>query len=547
MEPGCRWCCWTNHGVQDCSSWGEYAWWSDTILASSTFWDIDLVDYHRRRRLRGGDGGGQRDQPARGEEQRFSQYVGYHARDRNNGSSMAEFYGYPQDEATKPPNWLQMKYQETTLLDVWMCWVLAVAWASWMLGSFVKSELLRYGQGSITVKGNVRMVTLDEASLGTGFPVYKAVIDYMIPAQLCNGRYDNPAMYPPSGAAAAAAAPGAAAHPYPVVPSTFGASTMELSDYNSRDDATASRPPGLQIRKEFETLHPLEQGFGNVELLVLHHEPTTSILKEDWEQQVLEEMEESRSRRRASSKLGFCGCVHKFCRCLDGVCCGFGKDAYGEHLIWKRVWIGFCLLMMLVSMGGCVLSVHKLPDDLRRLGWLCLCLASLLVIPVALVIRLSLTSVQRSVIPQGRAGIIVSDSPSFSSTPTMKNHRKASGTSNNNNQLQHAGLVWGDAKAQSEMPFCMDPSDVLDVQVCEEDEVTSLEQTREQIQHQSSGEGFVVRLPGGVEGKASDVSEMSGNSHSAPLNPIEEPSDDNESGNSTKSRKGSILMSGVLA
>ena len=227
----------------------------------------------------------QRDSPLRGEKHSYSQYIGYHARERN-GQTEADraFYGYPEDEEPPPKSWLELKYEETNLLDVWMCWMLAVAWASWMFGSFVKSELLRYGQDSITVRGNVRMVTLEEASLGTGIPIYKAVIDYIIPAQLCNGRYDNPAQYPPSGA------------PYPASfpPSTVG--TVELSE---ADDTLNTSRPALQIRKEFETMHPLQQGFGNVELLVLHHEPTTSIIKEDWEQQVMEEMEESRSRRNS--------------------------------------------------------------------------------------------------------------------------------------------------------------------------------------------------------------------------------------------------------
>lgn len=462
-----------------------------------------------------------RDSPLRGEQSSYSQYIGYHARERN-GQTEADraFYGYPQDEEPPPKSWLELKYEETNLLDVWMCWMLAVAWSSWMFGSFVKSELLRYGQDSITVRGNVRMVTLEEASLGTGIPIYKAVIDYMIPAQLCNGQYDNPAQYPPSGT------------PYPTT--SHPSSTSGTRELSEEDDTLNTSRPALQIRKEFETMHPLQQGFGNVELLVLHHEPTTSIIKEDWEQQLMEQMEESRSRR--NSKRECCGCVSIFCRCIDGVFCGFGKDAYGERLIWKRIWIGFCLLMILLAMAGSVLAVHRLPADTQRLGWLCLCLESLLILPTGIGIRLALTCLQRSVLPPGRAGVVVSNSPTFSSTPTMKNL-----------QNQNPGLAWGENAANNDNHFCMDPSEVLDVQVCEEDEVLSLQQTRELHQHQQTGDQeYVVRLPN-FQRDASDLSDMSNTSHhSVRLNPVGSQGDE-DSGDSNKSIKGPGVENGVLA
>lgn len=474
----------------------------------------------------------QRESPVRGEQSSsYSQYVGYHARDRNGQSEeLKSFYGYPDDEETTTKSWFEEKYEETTLWDVWMCWGLAVAWAAWMLGSFVKSELLRYGQDSIMVRGNVRMVTLDEASLGTGIPIYKAVIDYMIPVDLCNGRYDTQSPYP---------YPPGTAPPPPPAPSHFPASTM--STYS---EDVASRPT-LQIRKEFETLHPLEQGFGNVELLVLHHEPTTSIIKEDWEQQVMEEMEESRSRR--ASKATSCGCITSFCRCIDGVFCGFGKDEYGEHLIWKRIWISFCLLMMLVAMAGSVLAVHRLPIDTRRLGWLCLCLEGLLVIPLALAIRLAVTSIQRRIVTPNRAGFVVgnnsNNSPSVTpTTPTRNNY-------SNSNTQQHPGLTWGEDSAGNDNHFCMDPSDVLDVQICEEDEVESLKHSREQYQHQHVDDpDYVVRLRP-MQRDSSEVSDMSNNSHSMPLNALPSPGDEGsgDSNESVGKKESTPIQDGVMA
>eukprot|EP00977_Amphora_coffeiformis_P012975 scaffold3330_cov164-Amphora_coffeaeformis.AAC.7 len=174
-------------------------------------------------------------------------------------------------------------------------------------------------------------------------------------------------------------------------------------------------------------------------------------------------------------------------------------------------------------MAGSVLAVDRLPVDLRRLGWLCLCLQSLLLIPLALAIRLAVTSVQRSLIPQGRAGIVLGNSPTFSSTPTIKNHHHI------HQQQPHPGLAWGDS-GNGENPFCMDPSDVLDVQICEEDEVESLQHSRELYQHQHVGDQeYVLRVPG-VQRESSDVSDMSNDDNddgnSMPLNTM--PSDDGE-------------------
>lgn len=459
-----------------------------------------------------------RDSPARGEQRNYNQYVGY--RDRTSKTEASAYYKYPEEEEQRQ-SWWTLKYSQTTLADVWMCWGLAVAWATWMFGSFVKSDLLRYGQDSIMVRGNVRMVTREEASLGTGIPIYKAVIDYIIPAQLCAGRYGNPGPYGP-----------ATASQYPhVATSSLKAPSTDVSEAES-----ASAAPALLFRKEFETLHPLEQGFGNVELLVLHHEPTTSIIKEDWEQQVMEEMEESRHRRSSPNCLDCCGCLSYCCRCLDGVFCGFlAKDSYGEHLIWKRIWICFCLTMTLVAMAGSVLAVHRLPTQDLQLGWISLCLESLLIIPMALLVRLALVGLQRSVIPSGRAGIVVS--PSYSSTPTMKNHGPQAGQGG-------ASHGWGDQGDGGGMCMMMDPADVLDVQVCEEDEVLSLQQTRQQhLQQQeaAASHAYMVRLPGAVRRESSNVSDMSNASQSVHLNTMDS-MDSRASTNDTKS----VTEHGVL-
>lgn len=299
-------------------------------------------------------------------------------------------------------------------------------------------------------------------------------------------------------------------------------------------DGDADRP-SLQIRKEFETLHPLQQGFRNVELLVLHHEPTTSIIKEDWEQQVMEEMEESRARRGTNQQC--CGCFSALCLCMDEIFCGFGKDAYGERILWKRIWVSFCLLMMMLSMGGSVLAVHHLPTDVQRLGWLCLCLQSLLLLPTALMIRVLISSLQRCIIPEGRAGVVVnSNSASPENSPNAKK----------GNHPVHPVLSWGEEAPQNEARFCMDPSEVLDVQVCEEDEVYTLQQAKvQQAQNQAKNdEDYVVRV-NNMKREDSDLSDMSRASRSVRLNPMASSTESNLSVDSDKTRTG--IESGVMA
>jgi hypothetical protein len=76
-----------------------------------------------------------------------------------------------------------------------------------------------------TISGNVREVSIEDDSLGTGIPTYHALIDYIITV---------------------------------------------------RREAEQAR---IQVRKSFQTQHLLQQGFANVELLVLPEEPTSSVLK----------------------------------------------------------------------------------------------------------------------------------------------------------------------------------------------------------------------------------------------------------------------------
>jgi Protein of unknown function (DUF3592) len=326
--------------------------------------------------------------PAVASTHSYSTYVGYHKRTAHDDSTTTDtvdsYYAFPTDDADLAnaaavteqsltskgsSNSFTTKWQEnspavaltassaaaaakqhvqyrltrdeTDLVDVFFCLALALVWTVWMLRSFLKSDLLRYSQDSITVRGHVLQVTRqEETSLGTGIPTYKAVIDYMV--------------------------------------STTGTTTTAAGGGGpGGDDETTSK---IQIRKQFETQTHLEQGFANVELLVLQDEPTHSVLKEDWEAQVVEEMD-------STSACKFC--------CLTSKC-------------WKRLWIACCIAIILLSLSASVVAVHRLPHEQRSTGWIIATVGIALLLPTAVAIRMLLTALQRS-LQQGSeaAGVIV--------------------------------------------------------------------------------------------------------------------------------------------
>jgi hypothetical protein len=117
--------------------------------------------------------------------------------------------------------------KNTSLMDVWLCLACAMGWACWFVSSLRPPDRLVYEtRESKKVWGNVLQVTLGEDNLGTGIPVYHAIVDFVVEGDI--------------------------------------------------DDEP------LQIRKVFSTKKLLEEGFANVEVLVLTEDPTTAILMEDF-------------------------------------------------------------------------------------------------------------------------------------------------------------------------------------------------------------------------------------------------------------------------
>ena len=181
----------------------------------------------------------------------------------------------------------------TQLSDVFLCLAMALGWTVWMLSSLVRSELWRYQKDSVLVRGNVLEVSVEEDSLGTGIPTYRAVIDYVV-------------------------------------------------------DGGAQET--IQVRKHFETQNLLTQGFSNVEILVLPEEPTYSVLREDFQQQVEEHKEDE-------------------------------MEAFIRHPWCKRLSMTFAGILVLVSLGGCVQVVVRLDPLTRWQGWTVLCVGVALLLP----------------------------------------------------------------------------------------------------------------------------------------------------------------------
>lgn len=206
------------------------------------------------------------------------------------------------------------------LSDVWLCLAMALGWTVWMLSSFVRSDLMRYSKGSVLVRGHVLQVSVVDSFGGSTLPTYKAVIDYMVDSKQTQER--------------------------------------------------------IQVRKHFETQHMLEEGFANVELLVLPDEPTYSVLREDYNQQIEDQKEDE-------------------------------QESFIPPSYCKRISMAFAGILTVLSLAGCVEVVARLDPLERWKGWLSLCTGVTFLLPAGLSIHRSLVAVHRVMEWQSRAGAVI--------------------------------------------------------------------------------------------------------------------------------------------
>mmetsp|Transcript_15540 Transcript_15540/g.20230 ORF Transcript_15540/g.20230 Transcript_15540/m.20230 type:complete len:451 (+) Transcript_15540:300-1652(+) len=321
-----------------------------------------------------------------GNSHSYSDYVGYHKRDipSKHSSGNTSLTGSNVPLAGPVSYWRASRLdsngnatlEATDLSDVFFYLALAVTWLVWLLKSFVKSDWLRYTQDSMLVRGHVLQVTRDEVE--TGIPTYKAVIDYFV------GEHDSQ----------------------------------------------------IQVRKEFETQTFLEQGFGNVELLVLSDEPTASVLKEDW-QSKFEEMEEERLHTHFIS----------------------------SNNLWKRAWVFFLAMLVLASLAGSIVAATFLPPGrVRNFGWVMVFFTIVFLFHIALWLRLALTKIERYF--QVRNGIILKAG-------------KGDWTTTSSSQELSSTAMRAIVNSPTHGTSGCDPFDVLDTNACDDTEAFSLAHDRQ--------------------------------------------------------------------
>jgi len=118
------------------------------------------------------------------------------------------------------------------------------------------------------------------------------------------------------------------------------------------DDEEESK---IQIRKQFETQKLLQEGFSNVELLVLPNEPTHSVLKEDWEK----DWEEHQTY----------------------------NDEWWHKPWFRRTSIAVAGCLVLASVAGAVHVVTRLKLEQRVYGWILICVGIAVLLPCAIAVH----------------------------------------------------------------------------------------------------------------------------------------------------------------
>ena len=214
----------------------------------------------------------------------------------------------------------------SSLSDVWLCLACALGWTVWMLSSTRPeyAEMLRYqNESSKKVLGHVLQSSLGQDLDGTGIPTYNAVIDYVV----------------------------------------------QFSEHP------------VQVRKCFQTRHLLQEGFANIELLVLAEDPTMSVLLDDYLADV-----HDRRRHHPSS----------------------GASSFWTTLV--TYLLGFVLIG--TSLVGAIRAVKRLEPEYQQWGWASFGVGLVMLYPVASIIHSGATYCYRCLGPvSSRPGRIIHGNP----------------------------------------------------------------------------------------------------------------------------------------
>jgi len=286
---------------------------------------------------------------------------------------------------------------------------MALGWTTWMLSSFIRSDFSKFNARNsvLLVRGHVLQVSVEDDSLGTGIPTYKAVIDYMVPRRTNSG--------------------GGGGNNSAGVETTSIKATVNDNGDNDDDQ--------IQIRKQFETQQLLQEGFSNVELLVLPNEPTHSVLKDDWQK----EWEEHRHY----------------------------DDEWWNRAWFRRTSTAAASALVLASVAGGIHVVTRLEQSQRKWGWIIMCAGVAVLLPSAIGVHYLIQIFQMMMNFQSeRSGIVLRGGGRGKTTPhsytgssARMTPRGAGGSARANASAAPAGAV------DSAHPFSCDDLDYLDPSV----------------------------------------------------------------------------------
>ena len=161
----------------------------------------------------------------------------HHSRERKLDNGHKSRYYQFQDGDTRSNT------TPTTLSDVWLCLACALGWSIWLVSTRQPPQQLIFEQqDSSKAMGHVLQVSLGEDILGTGIPVYYALVDFVVKG-------------------------------------------------DTEEDH-------IQVRKVFTSKKLPEEGFANVEVLYLTNDPTIAILMDD----LLDQKKEQESQSPPSAE-----------------------------------------------------------------------------------------------------------------------------------------------------------------------------------------------------------------------------------------------------
>lgn len=180
--------------------------------------------------------------------------------------------------------------RERTLADVWLCLACSLGWTVWMVAAHIRPQVEQYATDATVVYGNVLQSSV---IIGDGaIPIHRAVIDYV------------------------------------------------LHDVQE-----------TQVRKEFTTDEMLQEGFANVEILVLPTDPTSGVLKKDWEVEYQEFLQHNATRMRA-----------------------------------RMLSLVLGAILVTISLAGAAMTVRQLPIETITWGWVSIVVGVALLWPVAILL-----------------------------------------------------------------------------------------------------------------------------------------------------------------